>query len=355
MADENRKTAADLKLVEKITAQPHRFEWFGTLRFLESLSPERPRIGHAQRPLEEPVTLGQEPTLNFAPSTIAKVLARKNAAGWVVRGFHLGLFGPNGPLPLHLTEYAMQRWRWHQDETFPRFVDVVQHRLLSFFYRAWASSNPAVQFDRPAEARFSFYLGSLFGLGFESQKNRDALPDLAKLHFTGLFANQTRHGEGLQSIITATLLVQAKIVEFVGHWLELPATDRLRLGALGGSGRLGRDALVGARVWDRQQYFRVELGPMSLAQYQSLLPGGATLERLRAIVQNYAGFALGWEARLVLRKSEVPRAKLGQLGQLGWTTWLRSRPATRDADDLVLRRGIDSGPVHISSQGSRPS
>ena len=342
MADENRKAAADLKLLEQIVEKPYRFEWFGTLRFLEARYSDRPRFGHAARPLEEPVRLGQEPSLNFAPSTLAKVIARENDAGWIVRGFHLGLFGPNGPLPLHLTEYASQRWRWHKDETFPRFVDMFQHRFLTFFYRAWASSNPAVQFDRPDEDRFSFYLGSLFGLGFESQKNRDALPDLTKLHFAGLMANQTRHAEGLRSIIGAALLVPAKIVEFVGHWLDLPAADRLRIGALGGCGRLGRDALVGARVWDRQQYFRVELGPMTLAQYQSLLPGGATLERLRAIVKNYAGFALGWEARLVLKQSEVPATKLGQLGQLGWTTWLRSRPARRDADDLVLRRGVES-------------
>lgn len=56
--------------------------------------------------------------------------------------FFFGLGGPNGPLPLHLTEYMRERQRNHADPTSKRFLDVFHHRLLSLFYRAWAEARP---------------------------------------------------------------------------------------------------------------------------------------------------------------------------------------------------------------------
>ena len=39
-----------------------------------------------------------------------------------------GLLGPNGPLPLHLTEYARDRLRNSDDPTMARFLDLFHHR-----------------------------------------------------------------------------------------------------------------------------------------------------------------------------------------------------------------------------------
>ena len=45
---------------------------------------------------------------------------------------------------------------------------------------------------------------------------------------------------------------------------------------------------------------------------------------------------LDWDVRLHLLKREVPALTLGRVGRLGWTTWLGTRRADRDADDLCL-------------------
>ena len=66
-----------------------------------------------------------------------------------------GLFGPNGPLPLHITEYARERLRHAGDPTLSRFLDVFHHRFLALFYRAWAQAQPHVNRDRPKEDRFT--------------------------------------------------------------------------------------------------------------------------------------------------------------------------------------------------------
>jgi len=59
-----------------------------------------------------------------------------------------GLLGPNGPLPIHVTEYARHRLRHAGDATLSRFLDLFNHRFLALFYRAWAQAQPHVNRDR---------------------------------------------------------------------------------------------------------------------------------------------------------------------------------------------------------------
>jgi type VI secretion system protein ImpH len=99
---------------------------------------------------------------------------------------------------------------------------------------------------------------------------------------------------------------------------------------------LGAGAVAGNAVFDGQSSFRVELGPMRLADYEQFLPGGRSFAQLVAWLRNYIGVELDWRARLVLAKDEVPPPMLGQRIRLGWTTWIGARPQRTDADDLVL-------------------
>jgi type VI secretion system protein ImpH len=210
------------------------------------------------------------------------------------------------------------------------------------FYRAWADARPTASFDRPEEDRFALYVGALAGLGMDSLRGRDAMPDLTKLHFAGHLANQTRHAEGLGSILSAFFTVPVRIESFVGAWLDLQAGDRTRLAEAPATGTLGRTALLGGRVWSRQHKFRIVFGPLGLADYRRLLPGGTSFHRLIPVVRNYAGDTLAWDVNLVLKRDEVPRTALGKQGRLGWTTWLTPRRKTADAADLFLDASADS-------------
>ena len=189
-----------VNLLQAIAERPYSFDFFQALRRLEALFADKPRIGKATRPQDEPIRFGQEPSLAFAPSTLASLKLREDRPPRL-EVFFFGLFGPNGALPLHLTEHARSRIRNNDDETFARFVDMFHHRLLSLFYRAWASAQPTVSYDRPNEDRFGEYIGSALGIGAPALRDRDAVPDLAKLYYAGLFSNQTHHADGLQAII----------------------------------------------------------------------------------------------------------------------------------------------------------
>jgi type VI secretion system protein ImpH len=246
------------------------------------------------------------------------------------------LFGPQGPLPLHLTEYARDRSRNHGDHTFACFADIFHHRMLCLFYRAWADAQPTVSFDRPETDRFHVYIGAPFGLGMPSLWNRDAAPDLAKLHYAGRLVGQTRNPEGLQAILADFFNLPVTIENFVGHWLPLSEASRCRLGETPSTGLLGVTAVIGERVWDCQYKFRIVFGPMALEEFQRFLPGSDSLRRLVAWVRNYVGDELLWDVNLILKREEVPPLQLGEGTQLGWTTWLTTQPLERDADDLKL-------------------
>jgi type VI secretion system protein ImpH len=336
MAGTDRAAADRVALLAALAARPHEFDFYQALRKLEAAFADRPRLGRSLRAADDPVRLSQHPSLAFAPSTVAAFDAGKDGLPPRLTVWFGGLMGANGPLPLHLTEYARERALHAGDWTLVRFLDIFHHRMLSLFYRVWADAQPAVQFDRPGSDRFAAYVGSLAGIGLSGLQNRDEMPDLAKLAFAGRFVCQSRHAEGLQALLAAFFELPMRIEEFVGQWLPLPDDCRCVLHESGGMAQLGVSATVGDRVWDCQTKFRIVAGPMGYADYERLLPGGACLDRLAAIVKNYAGLELDWELHLLLSQREIPRTQLGTLGQLGWTTWLVSQPPTSDADDLVL-------------------
>lgn len=336
MADTERTPAHAVALFEALQRKPYAFHFFQALRRLECLYRDQPRLGKSTRLADDPVRLAQEPSMAFAPATLATFDPGPEEQPPHLSAYFFGLFGPNGPLPLHLTEYARDRTRNYGDRTFASFADLFHHRMLALFYRAWANTQPTVSYDRPETDRFNVYVGAPFGLGMPALWNRDAVPDLAKFHYAGRLVCQARNPEGLAAILADFFQLPVAVENFIGHWLPLDEQSRCRLGETVETGSLGITAVIGERVWDCQYKFRIVIGPMTLAEFQRFLPGSASLRRLVAWVRNYVGDELLWDVNLILKKEEVPPLVLGQSAQLGWTTWLTSQPLAHDADDLYL-------------------
>ncbi len=340
-------------LPEEIRSAPYKFGFYAVLRLLEALHPGRPRLGRSLRPAQDAIRLGQEPGVTHAAASLAAIEAGGEGRPDRLLVHVFGLFGPDGPLPLHITEFARDRQRNHGDAALRRFIDLFHHRTMSLFYRAWADVRPTVSFDRPDEDRFSLYAGALIGLSTPGLRDRDAMPDLTKLHFAGLLSGQTRHAAGLGSILSAFFTTPVRVESFIGTWLNLPAADHSRLGDGARTAALGSTSLLGGRVWSRQSKFRLVFGPLSLPEYERLLPGGLSFHRLVPIVRNWAGDALAWDVNMVLRRDEVPAIRLGEQGRLGWTTWLMPRPDPSDATDLFLEAGADSHARSITQSAAK--
>ncbi len=152
-----------------------------------------------------------------------------------------GMFGPHGPLPLHLTEYARERIRHTGDHTFAAFTDIFNHRMLVMFQRAWAVAQPAVSHDRPETDRFRSYMAAVFGHDFAARSSWPAgTGTWSKLQYAGHLASLSRNASGLESLLSHYFDLPVVIEQFIGQWLEIPEQSRFALGvspqvsALGG-------------------------------------------------------------------------------------------------------------------------
>jgi type VI secretion system protein ImpH len=339
MASQNGPAPVALEHQRRLKEKPHQFGFYTAMRVVECANPEQPRIGKSMHPSDECFTVAQMPSMNFAASSVTNVDTSPQGRIRIWQQV-LGLFGPNGPMPIHLTEVAWQRLYNHDDPTIASFLNLFHHRMLSLFYRVRADAEPTLSFDRPGDDRFQDYVGSLIGLGTPAFRNRDAMPDLAKLHFAGLLSCQTRNAEGLEVMLGAYLDLPVRIEEFVGQWVPLPDDCRNSLGLMRSTTSLGVNTTIGSHVWDCSQKFRIVVGPLTLEQYQRLLPGGESLKRLNAVVRNYLGHELQWEVRFLIKKDQVPTMQLGVTGNLGWCDWLITDKADHDRGDLVLQESV---------------
>jgi len=338
-ATQARAKALD-SLLADLAAEPWSHDFFALLRRVDALRPDAPRTGQARRPGQEALRLGQVPELDFAPAALARFDTRDGLPPRLgVRFF--GLLGPQGPMPLHFTEYVRERQHQHGDATLAHFLDIFHHRLLSLFYRAWAQAQPVVHLDRPADARYGAWLGAAAGLPAADGAHAAVSPAALAFH-AGHLSARARHPEALRKVLAQHFGVAVSVQAHVGHWLTIDAADRSALGHAANRvertqrapSTLGRQANAGSKVWDRQSNFRLRLGPLTLAAYESFLPGGNAWRALLDWVRLLAGPSLRWDLQLALRPDERPAPRLGGNAQLGVHCWVGGR---RGGTQLRLR------------------
>jgi len=317
-----------------LLAAPETYDFFQALRYLQTRL-DMPAIGTAVRPGDERLRLTQDPTLGFAPSAIS-------AANWDPATGRLnlklcftGLLGPNGPMPMHLTEYILDRKRHSGDPTLEAFLNVFQHRFYSLFFRAWALNQPTVDFEEKGGRRFGHYVACLAGLGSGSAGEMGAVSEVSRHFYSGWISNLGRSPAALGAILADYLGVATQVHSFEGMWLELPDDARCQLGASTSTGLLGSNCIAGDRAWVSHLKFRIRMGPLSWKQYESLLPGGRAFAQVAEWVRSFVAEEFFWDLQLALRADEVPAAQLGGGTRLGWSTWL-GRPAGAEVvDDLI--------------------
>lgn len=340
MADDARQPLPDLAVRDTLTES---YDFFELLRQLENRGSGL--FGHSGRPDREPARLGQHVRLGFSTQDVVKFEEATDKTTARVTVANLGLLGPEGPMPLHVTRWVLDRMsqRWfagadaHQtsDTTFVEFVNILQHRMIALFYRAWADAHPGVQVERAVGGRVRSMLEAMAGIGLpETRNSQDPDLDAVKLRQAAALAGQVDGPERLTLFVAEVFKVPVQLKEFVASWLEVPAALQTRLGQASAS--LGRSATIGPRSFSRQNRVELRIGPLDLETYKTFLPGSKRLPVLKRAVRDLIGELLDVDLRLVLARSEVPPARIGA-AQLGRTAWLAPPAERGDAEDMRLR------------------
>ncbi len=306
-----------MSFLDRLSAEPWRFDWLATMRRLERESPNKPRIGDSAARAQDAVAISQNPFLEFPDSTIEA--AYKDQAGRVrIVARFLGMFGPQGALPLTTTDEAYA-WLRARDDAFARFADIFQSRFLALFFRAWADPRPIAQNDRPRQDRFRGYVGSVIGLGVPWLQDRDSVHDFVKLEYAGLLAPRVKSVSRLRFFLTGLVGSRVDIDEFVGVWLTLEESERSRLGKAGSG--LGTDCMLGASAFSVSDKFRVRVYARDFAHYQEFLPGAPLADQVADAVYSYVGDEFDWDLELAIPAGEVKAVRIGEGARLGYTGW----------------------------------
>lgn len=339
-----------------LASDPASFGFFQAVRMLERLRPGRAAVGRFGDLAEEAVRFSVHPSLAFPPGEL-HALALPDAGPAAMSVNFMGLTGAQGVLPPHYTPLAAERSRGGREApAFGAFLDLFHHRALSLFYRAWEKNRVPMRAERGGDDPLRRHLLDAVGggpgpggpardrvRGGAGDDGPDGALEAVLVRYAGLLAPVTRGAVGLEQLLADVFGVPATVEQFVGGWFPLGDADRRGLGDddEGEAGQLGVGTVVGDQAWHPQSGIRVRLGPLARGEYDRFLPTGPAYPLLRTLVRFYTHDQFDCEVRLVLARDQVPACVLGggegDPQPLGWSTWARSRPAARDADDTILR------------------
>jgi len=255
----------------------------------------------------------------------------------------MGLTGPSGALPSSYTELVIGRRQYYRDTGLHAFLDMFSHRALAMFYDAWRKYRYWLDVEDGERDKLTRCLLDFSGVGFHSLRNKLGTGENGHLaenlfaFYAGLLSQKPISAQGMSTIIRGFFGVPARIVQFVGQWIEVPHEEQSQLGGKGCE--LGKSAFAGERIWDRQTKIELRMGPMRRAQFERLLPGGSGAKALETLMRFMVGHGLACDVALTLNKRDVPGPELDskQPLLLGGNVWLNTHPPGHDPDDMRFK------------------
>ena len=338
--------------IDQLIADPHGFGFFQAVRLLDRwLGPgQGAGVGLQKLQFRNSVSLSfpaseiESLQVNWRDPQAAQLPANVDRVD--LTPACMGLLGVTGALPLFYSEWLGQMEQRGRDPSARAFLDVFSHRSVVLFYQAWRKHRLALQHEADRQRAFLPQVLALAGIGLKGlrqrlEPERGGVSDEGLAYFAGALQQRTLPASQLQRVLQRYLGVPVEVEPFVGRWYRIPEDGRTHLGSgMGhGGGVLGRSAVVGERVWQRNLRMRLTLGPLDHSRFQRFLPGGTGERALRHWLGLLLGPSLEFEVRLRLRQGDVRPVALhtdrsSNLGRLGWDTFVLTRPAHADRDDV---------------------
>ena len=320
MANSNRLSKRYLRDLHKNKDELYPQSFEPLVRFLDANSPLHERLGYSISLKQDAFRLGQAPIMHFHSSAFTEVVEKPTVGQYKLNNVYWGLFGINGALPLHLTEYAIERKYRHQDVTLSEFCDVFHHRFLSLFYRSWADAQPTVSHDRPEKDVFAKRLSVFSGVD-ESQPSADTQPNNIAKYLAGLFSIKNRSSGALGQILSEYLQHKVEIRQFEGVWYPLPEEACCQLGFA--NSRLGSDVMLGRSTFQRSFNFSIIVGPLLYEEYMALINNKQRFQMIEQLTTRHVGSEFSFVIKLQLSAKQAKTSPLG-LTCLGINSWLPS-------------------------------
>lgn len=229
--------------------EPFCVHFFQAVRMLQKMESERKPVGYFITPQGETIRFSARTSLAFPPSEIHELRRLENGQAGMTVEF-MGLCAAISVMPAPYTEFLLERAR-EKDHAMEDFLNIFNHRMISFFYRAWEKYRFFIEYERTKEDRLSERVLDLLGLGTENMRGRGGIADAAFLNYAGLLAHHVRSAASLQQILEDYFAIPVRIDQFAGVWRQLGEENQTCFLGLGGANeRLGVGVVAGDEVWD---------------------------------------------------------------------------------------------------------
>ncbi|MEO7066809.1 MAG: type VI secretion system baseplate subunit TssG [Rhodanobacter sp.] len=341
-------------VAQRLLAEPHRFQFFQAIRILE-----RVFVRNGVRPADvvtQKIHFRNSVSMGFPTSEIAELRGYTDkGTAWStaladeqpvwgslsavdVTPAFMGMLGGSGVLPFGYTERIAEREAFHRDHAAREFLDIFNNRAVALFYAAWKKHRLAFQYELDRKERFLPLILSLTGMGTPALRaklggGKGAVFDQAIAYYSAAIAQRPMSAATVQRILCEYFSAQVRVEQFVGAWYAVPENQHTRLGTP--CAVLGRTALAGGRVWQRDLRLRLWIGPLRHQRFEDFLPGSEAAAALAKWLTLLLGSTLEYEVQLVLDKQDVQPTALSADGggRLGWDAFMCTRPAQEHRTD----------------------
>ena len=333
----------DPSVASRLLKEPYRFHFFQAVRVLEHLLAHNG--ARKQDILSKRLRFNNTLSMSFPASEIEKLAAFSSTEAVAndpsevstveITPAFMGMPGVQGVLPAGYTEKLSSRELYQRDPTARAFLDIFTNRAVALFYEAWKKYRLDIQYEMNDEKPSLQLLLALVGLasknslqGLSTTKGNVFEQSLA--YYAGVFTEKPVAASTIERVLQEHFAVPVRVEQFVGAWYDIPEAQRSKLASA--NVQLGKSALLGAQVWQRDLRLRLWIGPIASSQFNQFLPGAEAAEALKKWVTLLTGLTLEYHIQLVLKKESIRQISLsGELGtRLGYDSYLCSEPSKQD-------------------------
>ncbi len=310
-----------VKYSNQLKQQKGEPDFFYLMRLIELMRKDLPAVGYAKTPSEEAFRFGQMPYLNFPSTSIATISeSHRHSEDVTILVYFFGLLGVNGPMPLEITDLVYSRNIHDYDSTLRRFLDLINHRLLTLFYRAFSHHELPLMYDRRKSTAVSVFraLSGCPSADDGTRRDEMIIPSLSKF-----FCNQSRSVETLSRMLYDFFRVPVKVKPFVERYHVIPEDLRCQLGVKESS-VLGVCAQLGSKYLTRTRDVSIEIGPISYRRSMHFMPKREYFDLLCYLVKSFFSKPVEFDITLLIDTHSILKAKTNGKFALGQSVHLRS-------------------------------
>jgi type VI secretion system protein ImpH len=296
------------ELAKNIAEEASQYDYFQIVRILESVwGPYQAN----KNPLDAKVRFRPAKEINFPAADVRRARQIGNGKLSVELNF-MGLYGVDAAVPQYIVTTAL--YEDDAGETTKAFLDIFNHRFYVLLYQAWKKYHPAISLEDKT-SKYYRYIRALSGSDSD-------IGNLESLGFAGLSGQHNRSATALNGLLQDMVGAPVEIEQYIPRWKTVSAKV-----TVGGSGdqamTLGDNMVLGNQILDVGGNVQINLGPLSIEQAFTLLPGTENATAMGNVLGQYLGDSIAFDTTLLVEGATGPAPALGSEGlRLGWRMWL---------------------------------